>query len=437
MRPPRDIFTCRSLASALCCALLVLTLAPARRAGAATPSDRRSLAVAGDKKQVPKPKSEPRYKPGADDKKKSDSDDDSKSGGFFESCLDVILSGAFDGICTPSHSAQPPPAPFTPRSPGSPDPLAPPSSQDLVLDVHAWAVSDHGWLTAAAPGDSVMLLRSPLEQGRPDEDAGHLPAGTEVVIIETHTLTRGVELRVRPVDAVEPVGWIPSAALATAPPAVAASPTADAAALPPHPYPPQQGPARAGVQVVLGIGAFGNRELHHEFRQPGFRGALGYQRFERGGWLWGPSLGVRGYTGNAQMNYESSVTTDWPGASEYTIGDFAMVAGQREGKHRGFGCGWSAGPAIFCMYELSDVTTIDNTTGALRRHDETLGRWTAGGVASATADWNVAPGADVGLRIEGYVAGWDGREEKSLTSDFIHAPLCGFDVGLCVNFRIY
>ena len=43
----------------------------------------------------------------------------------------------------------------------------------------------------------------------------------------------------------------------------------------------------------------------------------------------------------------------------------------------------------------------------------------------------------MGLKAEAFLAGWDGREEKSLTTDFIHAPLRGFDVGIYVNFRIY
>jgi hypothetical protein len=401
---------------------------------APVPPDRQLLAASEEKKQVPKPKDEPRYKPGTEDKKTDSSHDD--SGGFLEGCFSSCLSSIFEGMCSLSGSApsSPPPAP----PPSSP---APPSPQALVPETREWAVNDHGWLTVAAPGDSVVLFEGPVEPGRPDVDLAHLPAGAEVVVVETHALTTGVELRVRPVDGLEPLGWIPSTALSSArivpSRALATLLTPPGPAPSPHAPRPPAAPRNSGIRVILGGGSFGNRELRDEFKQLGFHGEIGYQRFERKGWIWGPSLGIRSFTGNAQVNYETATALDVPGASELSLADLALLGGQRYGRRGGFGFGWSAGPALFYLNELSKVRTVDKESMELiRDHDETLGRWAGGGVACLTADWGVAPECDLGLQLDGFVMGWGGSEEKSLTSDFIHAPLFGFDVGLSLKFLL-
>jgi hypothetical protein len=395
-----------------------------------TPSDLQLLAASEDKKQVPKPKDEPRYKPGTEDKKKEEDHDD--SGGFLEGCFDSCLSSFLEGLCNPSgssESAAPAAAP------------APSAVQALVPENRVWTVNDHGWLTVATPGDSVVLMEGPVEPGRPDVDVGHLPAGAEVVVMETHALATGLELRVRPVDGIEPVGWIPGTAISMAriePSSTAAAPPppAEPAPSPPAP-PPVDSPPKSGIQLVLGAGAFGNRELRDEFKQLGFHGEIGYQRFAGKGWSWGPSVGIWSFSGNARMNYETATALDVPGASEFVIADLALLGGQRYGRRSGFGFGWSAGPALFYVYELSNVRTFDKEALALLgEHDETLGRWTGGGGARVTADWGVSSYFDLGLQADGYVMGWDGQEAKSLTSEFLHVPLRGFDIGLSLTFLI-
>jgi hypothetical protein len=389
--------------------------------------------ASGDKKRVPKPKDEPRYKPGSEDNSsKEDGSDD--SGGCVGSCLSSGLTSLMEGLCTPSQ----------PRQHSSQDVAAsaPSSAQALVPENRVWAVHDHGWLTVETPGDSVMLLSSPMQRGQPNVDVGHLPAGAEVVVVETHALATGIELRVHPVDTLEPVGWIPGSALSFAPPSPLSTPSAThsspedarSVGLPPA----LADPPHAAVLLVLGGATIGNGELRDEYRQLGFRGVLGYQRYLRGGWSWGPSFGVRGYSGDSQVNYETPATRDEPGASTFVISDFALLAGQRHGSRSGFGLGWSVGPALYYVHETSDVETFITTTNAtLGHHDEKLGRWAGGAVGSVTADWNVSPHADVGLRVDLFAAGWDGREQRSLTSDFIHAPLRGFDVSLSVIFPLH
>ena len=447
MRPPPRVVVHRPFLLALWLTLPLLTVSSSLFADATpvrggTPgpvsayarpvtvaADLQLLAASEEKKQVPKPKDEPRYKPGAEDKK-SDGSDDDDSGGFLDGCFNSCLSSIFESLCSFSSSA-PQPAPATP----SPE-------QAPLAETHAWAVNDHGWLTVAAPGDSVVLFEGPVEPGHPDIDVAHLPAGAEVVVVETHALATGVELRVRRADGLDPVGWVSGTSLSpaplTAPPVASTPPTPPAPALSPAPTRPPAAPPRWAILVVLGGSSFGNPELRPEFKQLGFHGEVGYQRFERKGWRWGPNLGVWSFSGNAQVNYATPTVLDVPGASEFMIADLALLGGQHYGRRGGFGFGWSAGPALFYAYESSEVRSFDLETndplgGA---HDESLGRWTGGGVARLTADWGVAPELDLGLQADGFVAGWNGREEKSLTSDFIHAPLFGFDLGLSLTFPL-
>jgi hypothetical protein len=420
--------------------------APASGAGAPAlreavrPAPARNLVLVtvatDDKQRVPKPKDEPRHKPAPTDSKKSGDDDSSDNGGMLGDCIGECIgnciSNMFDSI-------------FFPPKP------APAPEQALAPEPRAWVVDDHGWLRAMVPGDSVVLWRDPVAADHPEVEAGRLPDGAEVVVVDRHVLPDGIELRVSPADGVEPAGWIASAALSAAPRGATApgnarepAPLGTTAPAPPRPsyrdlHPLGREP-RWALQVVPSLGLFGKRELAEEYDVNGDGQAAfeaHYLEFQPRLWLqWGVGVGFREGWGAPGVSYLTASRSDEPNTSRWRVLDFDLLVGQRWRDWKGGRLSWSVGPALFHVRETADLRSFanDSTHAFLGAHEEKLLRWAGGATMRLGAGWQVLPWLEVGVQAGGYVMAWTGRHEKSLTGDFVRGPVDGLDLGLALTY---
>src|SRR5206468_2772972 len=119
--------------------------------------------------------------------------------GSSSSCMGDCI-GSFFGSLFSSASPPPPPQPVS----------------TLREESAGWVVGDGGWLRSA----QTLWDRPGDEGGR--IAAGSLPFHTPIVVVETHATSAGMWLRVRPMDGVEPVGWISASAVSVKSPAPSA-----------------------------------------------------------------------------------------------------------------------------------------------------------------------------------------------------------------------
>jgi hypothetical protein len=227
MRPHRILAACLSLC--LVSSFLLATTPPLGIVHAAPDSERKPHDKPADKPKdtpgFPSPTSAPAGKTPSDTPSASDASS-AGEGGFFEQCLAGLFEGCMTSICDSFFS-------------GGEKKKAAAAAQAAHYE---WKVNEHGWLRASAPTDSVSLWRKPYGADSSDVETGMLADDTEVVVTEIHESDQGVELLVRPVDAVEPSGYVSGALVATtrrpaAAPAAPAAP-ADSARVAPVPSAP-------------------------------------------------------------------------------------------------------------------------------------------------------------------------------------------------------
>lgn len=401
-----------------CLPIAVTTLAVALtfasvRALAAAPaphSARPGVAAAAEeeKKRVPKPKkAEPRYKPTppGTPAKQEPKDDDSSD--CASDCFSDCASSFFESLLFRSKSGTAPA--FAPES----------AAQG---EARSWVVDDRVWLRGMALLDSVVLWTDPGGAEYDAVVAGRLRKGAAVVVVGTHVTQSGRWLRVRPADGVDPVGWVAENAAVGTPPPTSSRPRE------PH------RPGGWGVQVVAGGCAVGPADLNVEYSEGGFRGEAQYLRFMPKQWVSAAGFGVRGLAGQPRVNYLTPTTFDEPTGSRLLVFDLGVRAGQSYGNRFGFRFSWLAGPSLYSIGESANITMRDPVSQALLgTRVERLRRWSGGGELRLAFGKVINERFEAALQATGYMVGWEGGKQKSLTSDFVRHPIHGFDVALAVT----
>ena len=362
--------------------------------------------AASDKEKVPKPPPAPppKTKGGSSSGDHPEHTDDDGSSDCFDNCIVGFGTSLFEGPTPPP--AQVPATAF-------------------ASEAARWAVGSEAWIVAPAAMDSVALWDAPAEPERPPVETGTLPHGTHVVVVETHAMASGFWTRVRPFDGVEPNGWIPSWILAEAPAPKPAAPS------PPRPDP------RWGLRLLLAYGGLGPSDLDIEYRDGGWRADLQYMRLDRQ-WISGFGFGYRDFYGHPPNAYLSGTTLDDPQDSKLQTYEIGTRAGQHYGDRSGFRFDWMLGPTLAYVHEhgnLQVYTVVPPGTLVPAGHrDDDLGRWAGGGEFRANFAWRCSRDSDFGLHLGAFVFAWEGHEEHSLATDFVHSNIHGWDVGLSYSF---
>jgi hypothetical protein len=371
-----------------------------------------SVASGDEKQPVPKSKTptrakpaQPKSTPSAATPPDNDNDDESDASCFFD-CLGAFFGSLF-------HSAAPPPAPA----------LGPENA--LRAEAGTWAVGESGRVHASSAADSVMLWDGPggLDEGR--QPMGALPDRVPVIVVETHSMATGLWLRVRPVDGVEPIGWLPAALLGSL-----------TEPLPPEPASPRRKPTW-GVMAALGGGGVGPSPLNVEYQEGALRVEAQYMRYLPKHWQSGAGVGWRQTTGQPLVDYAYSGSTlvDVPSDSRLQIFDIGVRAGMRHGGGKSFRFSWLLGPAAYHVHEQAEISVVESTTGfqVANRHEH-LNRWAGGGDVRLSFGWLTKEGIEIGLVTDGYMMAWTGQHELSLTTDFLgKETIHGFDVAVSIT----
>jgi hypothetical protein len=355
------------------------------------------LAAAEQKERVPKPPSETRHKPSEKPAPKVTVDEDESTS---SSCIGDCLGGFFGSLFS---------------SAGPPSPPAPVSA--LREEAWGWVVGDRAWLRAPQ-----TLWDRP--GGDPEErvEAGNLPHGAPVVVVESYASAAGMWLRVRPMDGVEPSGWIPASAASAEPPPP-----------PSGPKPPRERPTW-GLQFAFGGGGVGPAELNTEYQSGVFRAESQYLRFLPKQWQSGAGLGWRYAEGNPPVLYQTATIVEEPTNSKLWMLDIGIRGGQRYTDGSGFRFDWLLGPALYYVHERADVRTFDRSTMTLIGTSvASLGRWAGGGDLRLGFGWRTGTG-EIGLVVNGYAMGWKGHDQKPLSTDFVQSPIHGVDVSIAFTF---
>jgi hypothetical protein len=374
---------------------------PTARPGA----PRAAAASADEKKQVPKPPP-PAYKP---DDKKDNNDHTDHQDESTSDCFGNCLVGFGESLF---QSPTPPPA----SQPGT----------AFASEASQWAVGDEAWLVAPTAVDSVGLWDAPADPALPGVETGRLPHGSHVVLVETHSMASGFWTRVRPFDGVEPIGWVPSWLLAVEPVPKPA---------PPRPHRPDP---RWGLRLALGGGGIGPSDLNVEYSDGALRADLQYLRLLKKQWISGFGFGYRSLFGHPKTAYLIASTLDDPQESRLQMYELGTRAGQRYGDRSGFRFDWMLGPTLAWVDERAKLNVYTVTPANVLvpdgNRDDALGRIAGGGEIRANLGWCFSPGNEWGLHLGAFMFAWEGHEEHSLATDFVHSNIHGWDVSLSYSF---
>lgn len=360
----------------------------------------RLVAASEEKKRVPKPAAEPpRFKAdtsGSSSSSYSSDEDESWTSQCIGECLGNIFSSMCSALVQSIGSS-------AGRRSGAP-----------------WAVGDRAELSAGVASDSVTLRES---WDGADETGTRLAAGDRVVVLETLTAADGVWLRVRPVDRLEPVGWVrQSSAWRTA---------AEAAA---RRLPPRS--AEWGLRVAAGGGGVGPAELNVEYRNGGYRLDVEYLRTSARHFQWGAGAGFRHAAGHPAVLYITPATVEDPQRSRLWIVDLGVRSGHRYALgSSGLEFDWLLGPTLAYVHEWSELRVHDAATRAfIEKREDSLGRWAGGGDLRLALGTSLRSGPEIALVADAYVLAWRGQATRSLSSDFVRKAIHGFDVALAITF---
>jgi hypothetical protein len=307
-------------------------------------------------------------------------------------------------------------------------PTGPPASSPTTAfasEASRWSVGSEAWIVAPAEADSVALSDAPADSAHEALQIGTLPHGAHVVVVETHAMATGFWTRVRPFDGVEPNGWIPSFILSAAP-----------APKPAAPKPPKPDP-RWGLRALLAYGGLGPSDLDVEYGNGGWHADLQYLRLDRQ-WISGFGFGYRDYFGHPPQAYLSGTTLDDPQDSKLQMYEIGARAGQMYRDRSGFRFDWMLGPTLAYVHEHGNLHVFTvvppGTLVPAGSRDDDLGRWAGGGEFRANFAWRLKEDTTIELHVGTFMYAWEGHEQHSLATDFVHSNIHGWDVGLSYTF---
>lgn len=431
------------LAAVLPGAALALAFAlPAMGADAAAASASRGAPVvssAEEKQRQPKtPREEPKTKskpPGSRPEEPSSSDNgdsDSNDVGFWASCIGdcftACAEGAFDGMVNAMFGGGKSKQALTDSTAAL---GADPNWEAAPYVPHDWAKLDVGYLRANSPGDSVALRRSPSNPDSMMLVAGTLPDGARVLVTDTHEGSWGSLVRVRAVDEQGPEGWVEAKSLRqdpNAPPmqdevlaADSLGGTASAAAA--------TGPTRWAIASTIGFHKIDNPLLATEYEYGGPVFELEYLRWFGSSPVAGLGVGFRNATGYPKVEYAGATEVDVPRTSGFEMWHAMLEFGQHLAWSSPFRLGYMFGPVVAHVHEEAQMDVLDaGTRVKIGERQEALNRWTWGGGGILWLGWETKPTHEVSLRFRMFGLAWDGRGEKSLTSDYTEEALLHYDV---------
>jgi hypothetical protein len=356
---------------------------------------------AADKEKVAKP---PPSKTKPDHSKSDQPKEEEESGNGFFHFIGAILS-----------SPSPPPAP-TPAT-------------AFASEASRWSVGSEAWIVAPAAMDSVALWEAPVDPAHPDTlEVGALPHGLHVVVVETHAMASGFWTRVQPFEGAEPSGWVPSWILANGP-----------APKPGAPRPPKPDP-RWRMRGLLAYGGLGPADLDVEYRGGGVHIDAQYMRLMNYQWISGFGFGYREIHGSPKQAYLSGTTLEDPHDSRLQTYEIGARAGQRYGDRTGFRFDWMLGPTLAYVHENTNLLVYEvippDTFVPVGPAGDHLGRWAGGGELRTNFAWPLPGGAgapEVGLHLGAFMFAWEGHEQHSLATDFVHGNIHGWDIGLSIT----
>ena len=350
-----------------------------------------------DKQRVPKPADESRRKPepGVAPQTTDVTDESSCMGG----CIGSFLEGLF-----------------------SSEPSAPPPPPSIAPTGMAWLPGSRGEIHWEA---SISVWDGPGGEGAGRNRVGLLPPHTRVTVLESNASIEGLWLRVSPLDADGPMGWIESGFL---------GPFTEPKELPPDtgPLPPE----RYNVWLAVGGGLVGPTDLNLEYNDGGFRAEGQFLRALGGPWQLGAGVGFRSFKGTPRVLYTTPSVIEEPTNSTLQFLDVGLRGGQRFGtQSHGPRFTWLLGAGTVLVHEEADILVFSSSTGQqIDRREDSLSRWRLGGDLRLAVAWPVGSNYDIGLLLDGWIVDWRGEGELSLTTDFMTEPIHGFDAALCFSF---
>ena len=428
--------------AALAIALVLPALATRVEAAGTTPPRGAPVVSSADEKQrqpktppeEPKTKSKKPATPPDEPRTNISSDDDTNDIGFWASCIGDCFTACADGVFENMLDAM-----FGGKKAAPALALADSSSAfgadsswlEEPYTPHEWAKLDVGYLRAYTPGDSIVLRQSASAPDSMVLPAGMLPDGARVLVTDTQESSFGLLLKVRAVDEPGPEGWVQAKSVREQPDGpppqeeiLAADSLSDTA--------PAATPARPSSWALantIGFADVDNPLLATEYEYGGPVFEIEYLQWFGTSPIAGLGVGFRDFTGYPKVEYAGSVEIDVPKSSAFEMPYAVLEFGQRLVFPSRFRLGYMVGPVAAYVHEEAEIDVLDaGTRQKLGERQEVLDRWTWGGGGMFWLGWKAAPAHEVAVRFRMFGLAWDGRRERSLTSDYTEEPLLFYDV---------
>jgi hypothetical protein len=189
--------------------------------------------------------------------------------------------------------------------------------------------------------------------------------------------------------------------------------------------------------MLFGGGGLGPADLDVEYGSGGYRFDIQYMRLMNYHWNSGFGFGYRDFGGRPPQAYLSGTKLDVPVESKLQSYEIGTRAGQRYGKLSGFRFDWMLGPTLAYVHERANLqvyTVVSPGTAVpVGPGGDTLGRWAGGGEFRANFGYSKFVGAEVGLHLGAFMFAWEGHEQHSLATDFVHSNIHGWDVAFSLS----
>jgi hypothetical protein len=191
--------------------------------------------------------------------------------------------------------------------------------------------------------------------------------------------------------------------------------------------------------MLFGGGGLGPADLDVEYGSGGYRFDIQYMRLMNYHWNSGFGFGYRDFGGRPPQAYLNGTQLDVPVESKLQSYEIGTRAGQRYGKLSGFRFDWMLGPTLAYVHERANLqvyTVVSpGTVVPVGPGGDTLGRWAGGGEFRANFGYSKFVGVEVGLHLGAFMYAWEGHEQHSLATDFVHSNIHGWDVAF--SFSIF
>jgi hypothetical protein len=140
-------------------------------------------------------------------------------------------------------------------------------------------------------------------------------------------------------------------------------------------------------------------------------------------------------TGYPKVEYAGPTQVDVPNASAFEMPYAMLEFGQHLAWSSPFRLGYMVGPVVARVHEEAELDVLDaGTRQPIGTRHEVLNRWTWGGGGILSLGWATSTPHEVAIRFRMFGLAWDGRQEKSLTSDYTHDPLLHYDVAFTYTY---